>query len=44
MQPEAWQIHVSNHSGSIEARQNVPQLFGVFADHAANVIVLVKAL
>jgi hypothetical protein len=34
MQPEARQVHISDRTCSIKARENVPQLFGVFPYHA----------
>jgi len=43
MQAEAWQIHIRNRTGGIQPCQNVTKLYCVFADHAARVVVLVKA-
>ncbi len=41
-QHSGWQIHIRNRTGSIQPRENVTQLFRVFPNHAARVVVLIK--
>jgi hypothetical protein len=43
MQPEAGNIHLGRSTGSVEPRENVTQLLRVFPNHAARVVVLMKA-
>ena len=43
MGPESWQIHVCGCTSSIKPRKDVPQLWRVFGDYPARVIILVEA-
>jgi hypothetical protein len=40
MQTEARQVHICHRAGSIETRQNVPQLGRVLTGHTARVVIL----
>jgi hypothetical protein len=40
MQTEARQVHIRHRAGSIETRQNVPQLGRVLTGHTARVVIL----
>jgi hypothetical protein len=44
MQPEARQIHVRWTASGIKPGQYIPQFAGVLRSHAANAVVLIKAL
>ncbi len=44
MQTETQQIHISDGLGRIEPGENIAQLNNVLGQHAARVIVFVKAL
>ena len=43
MQPEAWEVHISNTTSRIEARENVTQLIRVFPNNATRIVFFVKA-
>jgi hypothetical protein len=43
MEPESWQIHVCGGTGSIKPCEDVPQLWRVFGDYPARIIILVEA-